>query len=419
VAYYSPVLRFLLGTADPERRAALTVLVVMRWALIAGALFQVNYRPGSEPRGFVVLNTLIIIGAVLNGILQWRLLRPRAIPLWFPLAVGFYDVIGVTGAISSVEGFDNPSYLLYYPALLSFVLVFPGKWSFLYTAAVMAAYTASSIFGHDSFDGASADDQKALVLRLLTLATAGLMANLVVRVERRRRLEAVDSEVRAGEERLAAEQRAIEAERASAEERRRLSREIHDGVSQRVYMLSLGLENARVAAEREGAADLAGRLGTLHQVSRETLLETRNLLFDLGPVMSGESSLDALARNLATEFTGVTGIPVEVHADATLPALPPGHIGQLFRIVQEALANVMKHADATRVVITFAALPGALRISIEDNGRGFDPAAVRNGHGLANIRERAADLGAAAAFGPATGGGTRIALELPLPEAVP
>ena len=228
--------RFLLGTADPERRAALTVLVVMRWALIAGALFQVNYRPGSEPRGFVLLNSLILIGAGLNGILQWRLLRPRPIPLWFPVAVGFYDVVGVTFAISSVEGFDNPSFLLYYPALLSFVLVFPGKWSFAYTAAVMAAYTASSVIGHDSFDPSGAGDQKALVLRLLTLATVALMGNVVVRVERRRRLAAVAAGERAAEERLAAEQRALEAGREVEAERRRLSREIHDGVSQRVYM---------------------------------------------------------------------------------------------------------------------------------------------------------------------------------------
>lgn len=406
--------RFLLGTADSERRAALTVLVVMRWALIAGALFQVNYRPGSEPQGFVVLNTLILLGASLNGILQWRLLRPRPIPLWAPVAVGFYDVIGVTFAIASVEGFDNPSFLLYYPALLSFVLVFPGKWSFVYTAAVMAAYTASAVIGHDSFDRSSASDQKALVLRLLTLATVALMGNVVVRVERTRRMAAVAAGERAAEERLAAEQRALEAEREAESERRRLSREIHDGVSQRVYMLSLGLENARVSAERAGADEVAGRLATLHQVSREALLETRNLLFDLGRVMAGETGLAELARNLATEFTGVTGIPVEVRADLPPDGLAPAEVGELFRILQEALANVMKHARATGVTIELGSEDDFLTVEITDNGQGFEPEAARMGHGLNNIRERAERLGGNAEILSRAGEGTSVRVRIPL-----
>ena len=404
--------RFLLGTADPERRAALTVLVVMRWALIAGALFQVNYRPGSEPRGYVVLNTLILIGAVLNGILQWRLARPRAIPLWFPVAVGFYDVVGVTGAISSVEGFDNPSYLLYYPALLSFVLVFPGKWSFVYTAAVMGAYTASSIFGHDSFDGSSSGDQKALVLRLLTLATAGLMANLVVRVERSRRLEAVAAEAQAGDERLAAEQRALEAEREIEDERRRLSREIHDGVSQRVYMLSLGLENARVAAQRAGAT-MCRTADDAAPGSRETLLETRNLLFDLGRVMSGETSLEDLARNLATEFSpsrnrrpcsrGGSGADVGAGAGWGSIPDPAGSAGER----DEAFGRDASDGEFARTE------DGSLSLSIEDNGHGFEPEGARVGHGLANIRERAGRLGGRAEIEGRPGSGTRVVLRVP------
>jgi signal transduction histidine kinase len=408
------VLRFLVSKADPERRAALTVLVTMRWLLIAGAIFQVNYRPGSEPRGFVLLNTLILIAALVNGVLQWRLLRPRAIPLWFPMAVGFYDVVGVTGAISSVEGFDNPSYLLYYPALLSFVLVFPGKWSIVYTLAVMGAYSASSIFGHDSFAGSSAGDQKALVLRLLTLATAGLMANLVVRVERARRVAAVEAEARAAGERLAAEQRALAAEREVEEERGRLSRENKDGVSQRVYMLSLGLENAAVAARRTGAEDLAGRLDTLHQVSRETLLETRNLLFDLGRVMAGETGLGELARNLASEFTAVTGIPVEVTAEQEAVTLDAAQVGEVFRILQESLANVMKHSGATAARVALRDGGGVLNITVEDNGRGFDPEGARMGHGLNNIRERAARLGGEAAITSSEGAGTKVALSIPV-----
>ncbi len=409
------MLRFLFGSADAGRRAALTVLVAMRWVLIGAALFQVNYRPGSEQAAFALLNGLILAAAALNGILQWRLARPRAIPLWLPVAVGFYDAVAVTGAIALVDGFDNPSYLLYYPALLSFVLVFPGKWSFVYTAAVMVAYTLSAVVRHDSFDPGSTSDQKALVLRLITLATAALTANLVVRVERVRRLEAVAAGERAAEERLAAESRAVEAERRIEDERQRLSREIHDGVSQRAYMLSLGLENARVAAERAGAAELAARLATLHQVSREALFETRNLLFDLGPVMAGEASLAGLARNLAGEFGAVSGIAIEVLADEDLPQPGPAEVGEIFRILQEALANVMKHSGATRAVVRLGAAGGALELRIEDNGRGFAAGAPPRGHGLANMRGRAERLGGECAI-TSDGFGTVVSVRLPVPR---
>jgi len=408
------MLRFLLGKADAERRAALTVLVAMRWVLIAAALFQVNYRPGSEREEYALLNALIVFAAVLNGILQAALAGRREISLWFPVAVGFYDVVAVTGAIATVDGFDNPSFLLYYPALLSFVLVFPGKWSFVYTAAVMGAYILSAVVLGDRFDGSSASDQKALVLRLLTLATASLMANLVVRLERRRRELAVEAAEERTREALAAEQRALDAERRIEEERGRLSREIHDGVSQRVYMLGLGLENARVAAERQGQNEMAERLRTLHGVSRETLLETRNLLFDLGRVMSGEERLEELIRNQAREFSAVTGIPVTVQDDGGEGTLAPHAVAEVFRVVQEALANVMKHSEAGSVRVNLARGGGRMRLLIEDDGHGFVLAEGSNGHGLANMRERARLLDGELSIATQPGKGTRLELSIPV-----
>jgi signal transduction histidine kinase len=241
----------------------------------------------------------------------------------------------------------------------------------------------------------------------------------VVRVERTRRLAAVEEGARAAEERFAAEQRALEAEREVESERRRLSQEIHDGVSQRVYMLSLGLENARVSAEREGAPALAARLETLHQVSRETLLETRNLLFDLGRVMAGQTTIDELARNLATEFSAVTGVAVEVRAAAAQAAMDPASVGELFRIIQEALANVMKHAAATNVVIALKTSGSALQVTVADNGSGFEVDAARMGHGLNNIRERAARLGGSATIESSPGAGTTVRVSLPLAEEAP
>lgn len=413
------MLRFLAAHADTERRSALTVLVAMRWMLIAGALFQVNYRPGSDPGAFWLLNGLALGAVALNGALQYLLADERPIRLWFPITVGCYDAVAVTGAIAAVDGFGNPSFLLYYPALLAFVLVFPGKWSFVYTAGVMVAYTVAAVGPHDTFDRESATDQKALVLRLLTLAIAALTANLVVRLERTRRLEAVAAEAERAAEAFAAEQRAAAAERRVEDERRRLSREVHDGISQRVYMLALGLETAGVAAERTGDSALTERIDALHRVSMEALFETRNLLFDLGQVMAGRAELAELVRNQAREFTAITGIAAKVNVEGEVPAIPPSTVGEVFRIVQESLANVMRHSGAERTSIDLRYLPGTLAVRIADDGKGFDAQALREGNGLTNMRERAAALGGGATITSAPGMGTTVEVTIPTQGAVP
>ena len=413
------MIRFLTAEADAERRTALTVLVAMRWILIAGALFYVNYRPGTDSFGFWVLNGLILVAVVLNGALQYLLADGRPIRNWFPIVVGGADAAAVTGAIAAVDGFANPAFLLYFPALLSFALVFPGKWSFVYTAAVMGAYTAAAAIPRDVWDPDSASDQKALVLRVLTLATAALMANLVVKVERTRRIEAVAAEAARSAEAFAAEQRAADAERRVEDERRRLSREVHDGVSQRVYMLTLGLETAAVAAERTGDPALAERIGALHRVSREALFETRNLLFDLGRVMAGRVELAELVRNQAQEFSAITSIATEVQVEGEPTPLPPATVGEVFRIVQESLANIMRHSGAAKASIALRYGPAGLSLMIRDDGHGFEPGNGREGHGLANMRERASALGGSATITSAPEAGTTVAVEIPLNGAAP
>lgn len=278
----------------------------------------------------------------------------------------------------------------------------------------MGAYTAAAAIPRDVWDPDSASDQKALVLRVLTLATAALMANLVVRVERTRRIQAVAAETARAEQAFAAEQRALAAERKVEDERRRLSREVHDGVSQRVYMLTLGLETAAVAAERTGDEKLAERIGALHRVSREALFETRNLLFDLGQVMSGRAELAELVRNQAREFSSITGIGTTVEVDGTPVPLPPATVGEVFRIVQESLANIMRHSGAAQAAITLGYGDGVLRLMIRDDGHGFEPDASGHGHGLANMRERAEALGGFATITSAPEAGTAVTVEIPL-----
>ncbi len=404
---------FFTSRADAERRASLAVLASMRWALIAVAAFQINFRPGSSQSEYSTLNMLLLAAVALNALLQWLLATHRAIYLGFPLLLGFYDALAITGAIATVDHFDNPSYLLYFPALLSFVLVFPGKWSVTYTAVIMGLYILACTPG-ETLEIGGTGDQKDLVLRLSTMATVALTANLVVRVERRRREEAVAAETERSRDVLAMEQRALEAERRAQSERHRLSQEVHDGVSQNVYMLTLGLETAAEAVAREPAtAPLAERMQALVRLSRQALMETRHLLYDLDRVMIGEASFVALVRHQAREFSAVSGIPMEVNLEGEERTLNAATVGELFRVVQEALSNVMRHSGASRVVLELAYEGDDLALSLGDDGHGFQPTVLAGGHGLGNMRERIERLGGELLVDSAPEAGTTVSLRVP------
>jgi signal transduction histidine kinase len=155
----------------------------------------------------------------------------------------------------------------------------------------------------------------------------------------------------------------------------------------------------------------------LVRLARQTLLETRNLLFDLERVMSGETSLAALVRNQAREFSTVSSIPVEVTVNGEERALPPATVGEVFRVVQEGLANVYRHAQAGAAAISLTFGEAGLAVRVRDDGAGMPESTEGSGHGLRNMRERAHRLGGQLTIESGAGAGTAITLTIPYREA--
>jgi signal transduction histidine kinase len=203
-------------------------------------------------------------------------------------------------------------------------------------------------------------------------------------------------------------------ELATQAERARIAREIHDGMAQSLYMLSLGLEACADAAEaREG--ELGRRLAALVGVSKQALWEARRYIFDLTPPDAGEHSLVAMLQNLTREFETVSRVPTILTVEGAARPVPSEDAAALYRIGQEALANVFKHADARHAVVTLAYLPDAVRLTVADDGRGL-PVERRNGYGLGNMRRRAEDAGGALRIESVPGGGTTVCAEVPATE---
>jgi len=206
---------------------------------------------------------------------------------------------------------------------------------------------------------------------------------------------------------------------AVIEERQRIARELHDAVTQTLFSASL-IAQALPAVWRRDQKEGAELLDQLRQLSRGALAEMRTLLLELRPAALTETKLEDLIRQLAEATSGREGLPVAVTTEGS-GILPPDVHVAFYRIAQEALNNVAKHARASQasVSLDLTQAAGAM-LSIRDNGRGFSAEDVRPGElGLGIMRERAEAIGAALTIESQPGQGTQVRLNWrPATEAV-
>jgi signal transduction histidine kinase len=201
-------------------------------------------------------------------------------------------------------------------------------------------------------------------------------------------------------------------------ERRRLSRELHDETAQVFSAVKMEL-----GVLREGvAAAEASRLDQVLALIDAGIRTIRNVTNDLRPSLLDDLGLLPALRSLAAEFAERSGIRAAFSAPAALPALSGEAELALFRALQEALANVARHAEATSVAIELSATDGRILLEVRDDGRGFPPGPMetfeRRGHmGLAGMRERIGALGGSVRTQGAPGGGALLEVSMPIPGA--
>ena len=197
---------------------------------------------------------------------------------------------------------------------------------------------------------------------------------------------------------------------AVVEERQNLARNLHDAINQSLFSAGLIAEVLPRLWERE-PEEARRSLEDLRRLTRGALAEMRSLLVELRPSALTDTELGDLLRLLGNAFTGRTNIPVAVTVTGE-GMLPAEAQVVLYRICQEALNNITKHARASQVKIDVLHEPGSLELYIRDNGRGFDTAEqMRPGHyGLSMMRERAETVGASLTVTSQVGQGTEIAI---------
>jgi signal transduction histidine kinase len=203
---------------------------------------------------------------------------------------------------------------------------------------------------------------------------------------------------------------------AQEDERKRLARELHDETTQSLAVLVMGIDGA-LAAIRSGQTP---RLEEVKALAVHLIEEVHRLILDLRPSVLDDLGLSSAIRWYAERYLQPRGISVRCEFEKLDLRLPPAFETALFRVCQEAMNNIARHAEAETVLVQARVENGALVVEIEDDGKGFDPGEVarrpgRPHFGLLGIRERVELLGGKLMIDSTPGHGTRLHVEAPLP----
>jgi signal transduction histidine kinase len=207
---------------------------------------------------------------------------------------------------------------------------------------------------------------------------------------------------------------------AQETERQRIARELHDETGQSLTAIGMGLRGASSTIQHD-PEKAAHTLRQLEGLTAASLSELRRIIADLRPSHLDDLGLAAALRWYANEVETRTGLHIQVETSGEARPLPSELTTTLFRITQEALNNVVRHAQASKAMVRLCYCPEGVRIEVEDDGQGFNPDHIdrwnRSSFGLLGMSERAALIGGSVQIDSRPGKGTKVLVGIPYPDS--
>ena len=409
----APLLESLLLLMGKSSMIRLTypsfrLLLYLEWLLLATAALMEVLHPFQS-----LWSLLLRVGAIaLFGAIGLRLptVRLRRKVLFTALEFGLILLPIVQEGLSS-----RSSFLLFLVLLMRSCLIFRQPGQVIVLSLALLSYSSlllSKPILPDKIRATVWEWRFSNVLLFgLTLVFALLLINaLIAERQSREQLEIAHDKLAMAHEKLRYYALRIE-DQATLQERNRIAREIHDGLGHTLAAQTIQLNNALLfwKSEDEKALEF---LKQAKQLGSEALLEIRKSVSVLRSNPLQGLSLESAIDKLLQDFQRMTGI--EVSNSIRLPGILSQEMNTtLYRIVQESLTNIYKHADGTMVTVGLQQHAGHIYLSISDNGKGFDPAQNTTGFGIQGMRERVAAAGGQFAIYSESGNGCRISVSLP------
>ena len=359
-------------TSPEELLHAARVLLWVRWFGLTAAFVEIHYRVDYGSLSHV-LNTFYCLGFLAaNGYVQWLIRRRGTVkPSWL-FALSALDLAAISFSISLSGGFNSPYFPAYYFAVAVFAYVFTAPRLVLpWTTLVAVIYSVLSFVVEPGLDLAGKEEQH-LFYRVVALYAVSAAVGIIAGLERESR------------------RKGLERERELQRQRIEISQTIHDTTAQWAYMIGLGVEQATELAD-ETQEELKAKLRLVAELSRSAMWELRHPI-DGGQIFRGEELGEVLEAHAGT-FTVITSVPAELVQHGREPPLSTIDRSLLFSIAHNALTNVIRHADASRVVIGLDCTGEELRLSVRDDGSGLPPNYEARGHGFRNMRADAERMG--------------------------
>ena len=359
-------------------------VVTAAWLLGMYTLNRARRRPGPAAVFIVVLLVLTAILTVRSSWFGFFIVvafgYSRELLRWpWPMAVG--AVAAVIGAISQTEGNQSPlpiHLMIFFVALLIDLALFPTFMWLIHDREQQVVQHKKSLTELSEVNG---------------------------------RLEATIAENEVLHRQLIAQAR----EAGVRDERRRMAREIHDTLAQGLTGIVTQLQAAEQAAARSpgGSAGWRHHVDAATRLARDSLTEARRSVDALRPEPLEGGRLSEAVAGVAERWSALNGIPAQVTTTGTARPIDQEAEFALLRAAQEALANVARHARASRVGLTISYMENEVALDVRDDGVGFDPAVPDRGFGLVAMRQRIAALSGTLQVESEPGGGTAVSACVP------
>ena len=383
---------------DPDETAyAAHIAVWTRWFLWVGAMISLAIRPTfTDPQSILQSTPFLILhlaAVTLNGWVHYRLVSRRRVTWRHVLTLSVLDLTFVTGTVVD-GGYDTIWFVGYYAALAAFAAVFTTPLLNLTWTTITASIYVGVSLAVGSGMALGGVDEKALYVRVVGMFGVVLAINFITRFQRQR--------ARA----------AMERERELQRERIELSQTIHDTAAQTAFMIGLGINAAkRVAGDSN--EELTARLDATSRLSKTAVWQLRHPI-DLGRIFEGGELGETLDSHVTT-FGTITSASAELTRNGVEPPLSVEVRSLLFSIAHNALANALRHAGASRVLVELDFGRDGLRLSVSDDGEGLPDDYDERGHGFANMRVYAERLGGRLIVDPRGAlGGASVTCVMPL-----
>ena len=314
--------------------------------------------------------------------------------------------------IFSYDGPQDYFAMLLLPLCIQAMWQLPRKMGTIWVVIFATVIATSMIFYYQKYENSWEGVGYGLTYVAGCILISAFSSITLRAEETRRETQALNAELEIANQKLQVYAQQVE-QLAAAEERARLARDLHDSVSQTIFSMTLTAQAARILLERDPTR-VAGQLDHLQALAKNALIEMRSLIQHMRTDPLAEEGLAACLHRYLLERKVQDGLVVElkVTGERRLPfALEEG----LFRVVQEALNNVIKHSGVNSANVILHLNPDPISLCIEDHGAGFNPAEIHstrgsNGNhlGLAGMMERVQSLGGKLEIETAPGAGTRI-----------